>query len=92
MDALERFRLWLEARELSQTAAGHLLGVSGQMLSMILGGKRTPGRRLANAIEEHSAGWEHGPIASTEWDALEDARKREAASPTTDPVSDDAAA
>lgn len=35
-------------------------------------GRRVPARRLANRIEQLSAGWPEGPIRPAEWDEAED--------------------
>lgn len=73
----ERLAAWIQSQGWTRDVAAERLGFGRDMLDSILRGRRMPGRLLANTIERQSSPWEHGPIRSVEWDAVEIARKRE---------------
>ncbi len=72
MTPRERLGAWRTELGMTRQALAGILGCDGSFLGHIEHGRRLPGRKLANAIEEHSKSWPLGPIRSTEWDALEE--------------------
>lgn len=69
MNARERLRAWRGTRSFREM--GELLGCDGSFISHVEHRRKYPGRKLANAIEIHSASWAHGPIRAVAWDELE---------------------
>ena len=65
-------------RPRAQVAKG--LGCTRAHLYHLMSGYRTPGLRLALAIERLTADWQHGPIRAAEWDATPE--------PTSEPESE----
>ena len=70
-NANARFRQWTDevgtaaaAREFARVDG---VKVAPSYLSHIRAGRRSPGLKLAAAIERASAGWAHGPIYCREW-------------------------
>jgi transcriptional regulator with XRE-family HTH domain len=68
MRARDRLRVWREGAGLTREQAGRLLGCHASMVSHLEGGRRGPGRRLANEIEAVTRSLAGGPVKSTEWD------------------------
>lgn len=68
--ALRRLKSWHKDLGLSQSAFAALIGITQGGLSRIYGGSRLVGELTALKIELKSAGWEHGPIRSSEWSFL----------------------
>ena len=68
-----------EALGWSRTKLAAALDVGEATIYSIETSRRWPGRRLANAIEALSEGWDEGPIKATDWDEAEDAEAEGAA-------------
>ena len=75
MDVRGRFVAWRESLGLNQSELARLLECSQSQVHRIESGARTPGRRLANAIERATHALLGGPIKASDWDALEIAER-----------------
>jgi hypothetical protein len=62
-----RFAAWFAASGLSKADVGRLLECTPEHVGYLLSRVRAPGLKLAFAIEEATAEWEHGPIAAKDW-------------------------
>lgn len=71
-----RLAQYMAANTVTNHVLADLLGCSYGMVSAIVGGKKYPGRILANRIEELTKDWPKGPIQADHWDAVDPEAKR----------------
>lgn len=74
VDTRERFKRWYESLP-DRTVAARLACCDRSYLPQLASGPKTPGRKIASAIERATAEWDEGPILAIEWDEVE-ARER----------------
>ena len=67
----ERFAAWVESlggRGVGRKAAATALNCHQSLVGLVIRRERTPGRRVALAIERATQAWADGPLYAEEWD------------------------